>query len=174
MLNFLFRLSAYFKLFSGQRKTQVQVPVPPDGYDYWERLQELQLYSQERRRERYMVIFLWKLSQGLVKGYEVTFTNQQGRRGRTIVPSSVLRNSPAAVRKARESSLGVKGARIFNLLPASLRDLNSKHVDTFKSNLDAYLSKVPDQPTVGGRVRAAESNSLLHQIPMMVATNVGT
>ena len=121
-----------------------------------------------------MVIFLWKLSQGLVKGYEVTFTNQQGRRGRTIVPSSVLRNSPAAVRKARESSLGVKGARIFNLLPASLRDLNSKHVDTFKSNLDAYLSKVPDQPTVGGRVRAAESNSLLHQIPMMVATHVGT
>ena len=47
-------------------------------------------------------------------------------------------------------------------------------MDTFKTNLDAYLSKVPDQPTVGGRARAAESNSLLHQIPMMLATDVTT
>ena len=90
-----------------------------------------------------MVIFLWKLSQGLVKGYNVNF-QQQGRRGRTIVTNSVLRSSQAAVRKARESSLGVKGAKIFNLLPASIRDINSNHVDTFKSSLDAYLSKVPD------------------------------
>eukprot|EP00092_Neocalanus_flemingeri_P023270 GFUD01025231.1.p1 GENE.GFUD01025231.1~~GFUD01025231.1.p1 ORF type:complete len:537 (-),score=94.34 GFUD01025231.1:84-1655(-) len=30
--------------------------------------------------------------------------------------------------------------------------------DTFKSNLDAYLSQVPDQPTVDGLTRAAESN----------------
>eukprot|EP00092_Neocalanus_flemingeri_P017965 GFUD01019441.1.p1 GENE.GFUD01019441.1~~GFUD01019441.1.p1 ORF type:complete len:544 (+),score=83.94 GFUD01019441.1:43-1632(+) len=30
--------------------------------------------------------------------------------------------------------------------------------DTFKSNLDAYLSQVPDQPTVDGLNRAAESN----------------
>ena len=30
--------------------------------NYWEKLQELRLYSQERRRERYMVIFLWKIS----------------------------------------------------------------------------------------------------------------
>ena len=32
------------------------------GLSYWEKLQELRLYSQERRRERYQVIFLWKIS----------------------------------------------------------------------------------------------------------------
>ena len=133
---------------------------------YWERLQKLQLYSQERRRERYMVIFLWKISQGLVKGYDVSFTSTE-RRGRTIVPSTVVRTSPSAVRRARESSLGVKGANIFNLLPAALRNLNSKHVDTFKTSLDAFLKNVPDQPTVGGQARAAETNSLLDQIPML-------
>ena len=69
--------------------------------------------------------------------------------------NSVLRSSPAAVRKARECSLGVKGAKIFNILPASIRNLNSDHVDSFKNNLDEYLSQVPDQPTVGGRTRAA-------------------
>ena len=36
-----------------------------DGLDYWEKLKCLGMYSQERRRERYQVIFIWKLSQGL-------------------------------------------------------------------------------------------------------------
>ena len=139
------------------------------GLDYWERLKEMQLYSQERRRERYMVIFLWKISQGLVRGYDITFSNT-ARRGRSIVPNTIVRSSPAAVRKARESSLGVKGAQIFNLLPASLRNLNSDNADTFKTNLDAFLMKVPDQPTVSNQARAAETNSLLDQIPMLTAT----
>ena len=34
--------------------------------NYWEKLKELKLYSQERRRERYQICFIWKLSQGLV------------------------------------------------------------------------------------------------------------
>ena len=33
-----------------------------EGLDYWERLQNLNMYSQERRRERYQIIFIWKLS----------------------------------------------------------------------------------------------------------------
>ena len=100
-----------------------------ENFDYWERLKELHLYSQERRRERYMIIFLWKLSQGLVKGYDVVFSDQLGRRGRTIVVNSVLRSSPAAVRKARECSLGVKGAKLFNLLPVWICILNGFSVD---------------------------------------------
>ena len=34
--------------------------------NHWERLSKVNLYSQERRRERYMAIFLWKISEGLV------------------------------------------------------------------------------------------------------------
>ena len=33
---------------------------------YWDKLKELKLYSQERRREQYQVIFIWKISQVLV------------------------------------------------------------------------------------------------------------
>ena len=80
----------------------------------WEKLQELRLYSQERRRDRYQVIFLWKISQGLVYGYDVNFTSQ-GRRGRSIIPNPVIRSSPAVVRNAREQSIGVRGAQLFNL-----------------------------------------------------------
>ena len=46
-----------------------------ENLDYWERLQSLHLYSQERRRERYCIIFLWKVAQGLVQAcqYEGKF-----------------------------------------------------------------------------------------------------
>ena len=156
------------KIESVQRHFTSKV-IGLEEMDYWECLKVLHMYSQERRRERYMIIFLWKLSQGLVKGYRVTFSNPE-RRGRTIVPYTII-SSPAAVRHARESSLAVKGAQIFNLLPAPLRNLDSQHVDAFKTSLDAFLGQVPDQPTVGGQARAAESNSLFHQIPMMSATS---
>ena len=134
--------------------------------DYWEKLKKTKIYSQERRRERYTIIFLWKISQGLVQGYNIEFTSTLGRRGRTAIPNDIVKTSPAIVRKARESSIGVKGARLFNLLPLELRNLNCENVDTFKKNLDNFLHSVPDQPTVPGLGRPAETNSLLHQIPL--------
>ena len=133
--------------------------------DYWDRLSELKLLSQERRRERYIIIFIWKISQGMVEGYNVPFTINP-RRGRLVQVSPLNRSSPACVKKAFESSLKVKGARIFNSIPAYIRNINSDNIDTFKSNLDTFLSTIPDQPTIPGRVRAAASNSLLDQIPM--------
>ena len=100
--------------------------------DYWKKLSFFKMYSQERRRERYMVIFLWKISQGLVHGYTVNFTGIHGRRGRTAIPRDIVSTSSASVKRARESSIGVKGVNIFNLLPASVRNLNTNNGDVFK------------------------------------------
>lgn len=138
-----------------------------DGKDYWERLNDLKLYSQERRRERYQIIFLWKVSQCLVQGYEIDFVNE-GRRGRLAQPKSINWHAPVSVRRARESSLAVKGAHLFNLLPKNIRDIDAIKVEHFKSKLDVFLDGVPDQPTIPGRPRAAETNSLLHQIPLLL------
>ena len=82
-----------------------------------------------------------------------------------IIPNPVVRSAPTVVRNAREQSLGVRGAQLFNLLPETLRSMNSEHIDTFKNHLDIFLSSVPDQPTVIGLGRAALTNSLLHQLP---------
>ena len=65
--------------------------------------------------------------------------------------------------KSRDS-LGVKGAKMFNLLPVWVRTLNGVSVDRFKSELDKFLSIAPDQPTCPGRQRAAVTNSLLDQL----------
>ena len=155
------------KLESIQRKVVNSIRDPKlKSLNYWEKLQELQLYSQERRRERYMIVFLWKISQGLVSGYDLHFSTVGTRRGRFITPKPLVKSAPTRVRNARERSLAVKGAQIFNLLPESLRGLNSQHVDLFKNHLDVFLSSIPDQPTVTGLSRGAETNSLKHQLPL--------
>ena len=118
-----------------------------------------------------MVIFLWKISQGMVQGYNVEYTSVIGCRGRTALPRNVEQSSSSLVRKARESSIGVKGARIFNLLPAHIRNVNADNVDSFKKSLDSFITNIPDQPTLAGMGRAAESNSLLHQIPLFMLNN---
>ena len=84
--------------------------------------------------------------------------------GRIHAVSPFHNNAPAAVKKAREASLSVKGARLFNLIPRDLRDTNTGTVDQFKSRLDDWLATVPDQPTIQGRQRAASTNSLLDQV----------
>ena len=138
-----------------------------DGLDYWERLQSLRLYSQERRRERYQIIFLWKVAQGLVKGYQASFV-QNDRRGRLMQLAPLCSKSPAAVKRARESSLQVRGAKLFNCIPRELRDTFTGTPDQFKARLDEWLSTIPDQPTVPSRQRAAASNSLLDQVQFIL------
>ena len=89
------------------------------------------------------------------------------RRGRLAVPNIIPATAPAKVKKARERSLGVHGAQIFNLLPASLRNESSGDFLLFKNHLDIFLAIVPDQPTTSGFARAAASTSLLDQVPLV-------
>ena len=80
-----------------------------------------------------------------------------------------VNSAPAAVKNAREASLGVKGCQLFNLLPGYIRNTRGGSIENFKSSLDIFLSTIPDQPTVPGFARAAESNSLVHQLALRAA-----
>ena len=63
-------------------------------------------------QESYYIIFVWKIIQGLVKGYEENFT-ENPRRGRlAVVHPSAPRDAPAAVRNAMEASFQVKGSML--------------------------------------------------------------
>ena len=61
---------------------------------------------------------------------------------------------------------------MFNLLPIDIRNITSDKVDIFKGKLDVFLKTIPDQPTIAEEGRAAESNCLLHQIPLARRTNI--
>ena len=131
--------------------------------DYWDRLKSLRLYSQERRRERYRILFIWKVLQGYTKGYTMN-SMESPRRGRLVIVPNYSAGAPSAVKRAKEASLAVQGAQLFNIIPRHLRDIKTGTVDQFKTELDSWLTTLPDQPTIPGRLRAAQTNSLLHQV----------
>ena len=58
--------------------------------EYSERLVSLKLYSLQRRRERYCIIYVWKIIEGLVPNFSkpiVCFYSE--RRGRSCIISHV-------------------------------------------------------------------------------------
>ena len=136
--------------------------------NYWEQLQELHLYSLERRRERYMIIYTWRILEGQVPntssldngGIEATY---HLRRGRMCQVPKPRKNAPTQVQKQRNASLSVRGPRLFNSMPAIIRNIINCSTDTYKRSLDKYLATVPDEPQIPRYTayRRAETNSLL-------------
>jgi hypothetical protein len=138
--------------------------------DYWSRLKSLQMLSQQRRLERYRIIYVWKTLEGLVPNSGIQ-GNENPRLGRICSLPSLKPTSSAKIRTLRESSFQVHGPKLFNCLPAKIRNLSKCSVDEFKSKLDLVLSKVPDEPKISGYVPSAcdqfsgnPSNSIVDQI----------
>ena len=105
--------------------------------DYWERLKTLQIYSQERRMERYRCIYIWKIiCQVPSCGVEVTSSDRRGGGGDARVPE--IKGS-GRIQSIREVSFQVHAPRLFNSLPKKIRNLTNISVDEFKIKLDQYL-----------------------------------
>ena len=71
-----------------------------DALDYWERLSSLGMYSQEKRREWYQIIFVWKLSQDHVQGYTLPLYDSD-RRGLQVALPPIAQRSSTTVKLAR-------------------------------------------------------------------------
>ena len=143
--------------------------------NYWERLGKLRMNSQQRRLERYRILYVWKVLEGLVPNPGI-LTRDPGTKGRIIKIPSLCTRSSARVRTLREASLNIHGARLFNALPKSIRDIKSCDILQFKEKLDCFLSKIPDQPKIGtlipdccDQMTAQPSNSLVDQIRQQTA-----
>ena len=138
--------------------------------NYWERLQKLKMNSQQRRFERYRAIYIWKVLEGLVPNPGVLM-GEPGPKGRLVKIPPLCPRSTARVRTLREASLNVHGARLFNSLPQSIRNMTNCDISMFKEKLDIFLSKIPDQPKIGNltpdccdQLTAQPSNSLVDRI----------
>ena len=140
-----------------------------DHLNYWQQLKTLSLYSLERRRDRYMIIYVWRILEEQMPNFANPDrggiqANLHIRRGRSCRVPSVSSQVPSSVQKLRYSSFAIRGPRLFNTLPTELRNKSDCTVDTFKRSLDKYLRTVPDEPQIPGytAMRRAESNSLIH------------
>ena len=134
-------------------------------FSYWEQLKKLNMYSLERRRERYRIIYTWKVLEKRVPniGNDRIKSKTHQRRGRECFPPKVNQHCSRKVQNLIYASLPVHGQQLFNCLPLEIRNMTKCEVDTFKGALDQYLMTVPDEPLIRGyeKFRRAESNSLL-------------
>ena len=140
------------------------------GLNYHERLSKLKMLSMERRRERFIVINVFKILHGLAPNPGIEFTNFDERRGVEAVIPKINKNHKAKLRNLKENFFTMEGAKLFNALPKEVRAYNpdvQHKVHSFKNLLDKYLELIPDQPHVPDlqRTRAACSNSIVDQIP---------
>ena len=130
---------------------------------YWERLRSLKMNSEQRRLERYKVIYTWKILQGMVPNCGIEVSESNERLGRRCKIPKLQKKATPAVQKLRDTSFQVSGPKLFNCLPKWLRNKRSLTIDEFKEKLDSILAKVPDEPRIGGPAGWI-SNSLLTQM----------
>lgn len=137
-------------------------------FDYWERIEELKIYSEERRRERYAIIHMYKIWMEFVPNPGIQW-NENERTGIKAKIPERQREAPTYVKNLRENYFTTFAPKLFNCLPLEVRNFTTEgqnKIFSFKNNLDKYLAHIPDQPNVQGLQsrRAAQSNSIIDQI----------
>jgi len=123
------------------------------GFSYWEQLRQLRMYSLERRRERYIAIYVWRILEGCAPNISTShgITGQwHARRGRSCQVQLIASSASHRIRSIRFSSFAIKGPRILNSLPKDVRNFSGGTVNEFKRRLDRHLRSVPDKPLIPG------------------------
>ena len=145
-----------------------RVPALRD-LDYWQQLAQLKILSLQRRLERYRILYIWKIIEGKVPNCGVHIRMEDGRLGRMCQVPIINKNAPQSVQTMREQTFQVNGPKLYNSLPAKIRNITRCSIDDFKMALDQYLETIPDEPRVSGltpggcTADARASNSLLDQ-----------
>ena len=89
-------------------------------FDYWERLRKLKLMSLQRRRERFIIIWMFRCRLGEVPNDLGIVFRSSGRRGIQAVVPRLLRNGSCRAQSKYDESLTVIGPRLWNVLPAEV------------------------------------------------------
>ena len=125
--------------------------------NYHERLSALNLYSLQRRRERFILITMWKISVGLLPNtLNILFyhTSRFGLKARRKFSKA----KKLHLRTIRFNYFTSIGPALFNILPKKLKRKTT--LNTFKKNLDKFIKEFPDRPPCPG-YQCANNNSLL-------------
>ena len=123
--------------------------------NYSERLQALNLHSIQRRHERYKIIYVYKIKEGLIPNlpndpsdpvisYALQFSPNPRTGCRCDHPNPTSHHNPAVI--ARNSSFALTASNLWNCLPPAISLVSGKSVNFFKSQLDKFLDLFPDEP----------------------------
>ena len=96
--------------------------------NFFERLHELTLYSLQRRRERYIIIYIWKITQHMVPNIDGTIghtikSRKHPRHGtQCVIQYPTNRNLAQSL---QENAITVFGPHLYNSFQKYLRDIES-------------------------------------------------
>ena len=125
---------------------------PISELNYWDRLSALKMYSQERRMERYRIIYTWKILEGIAPNVGIKSYTSTRQSYLCQVPQ-IKQCTSGKIRAIREGSLQIRGPQLFN-------SQTGRSVTNFKHKLDKYLQNIPDKPKIRGYTIETDTNSI--------------
>ena len=125
--------------------------------NYWERLERLHLLSLQRRRERFLIFYVWKIIYNNNLNELGLQFRLSDRRGLTVLIRP-LENANSKVQTLYDNSFAFLGAKLWNMLPAQVSLISC--FSSFKIKVDQFLSQFPDKPPIQGYPYVTD-NSLL-------------
>ena len=138
-----------------------------EGKNYWERLKELNLYSLQRRRERYIIMYTWKIIYDLVPN--ITGDNRirvhTNRFGIQCKYPTLPTEASDRIKTCKDNSFVFRGPKLFNCIPDDIRRYSGT-TEGLKTRLDKFLKSVPDKPVLSGGeyIQTATSNRLDYRV----------
>ena len=140
-----------------------------DKFNYWERLQKLNIMSLQRRREKIMITHLWKILHNInPNSINITFKEHQRSSAiqANIKPLPKLNGKviQGKLLTKYDNSFVIKAARLWNALPPNLTRLTT--LSLFKNGLDTFLRTIPDEPPLSGYPYKCD-NSIPSQVSVL-------
>ena len=152
------------KIEAVQRNFTNKIIAPAHIDNYWKRLSYFNLMSLQRRRERYLIIMMWKIiNLKISNDLNISFYSSYRNGLCANVPPLQAANSRA--QSLYDSSFAVKGPQLWNLVPPAVKQIGN--MEQFKMQLDTFLFSIPDQPPVAGYV-GQNHNSLLEWMSVII------
>ena len=135
---------------------------------YKDRLSSLKLSSIQRRHERYKIIYVYKIKEGLVpnlpndpsdqeKSFSLLFSFNPRNGYRCSLPQPKLYHNPAQI--ARSNSFSLTSSNLWNCLPRSINSISKAPVTSFKTRLDKFLDIIPDDPRPSASGQFTDNNT---------------
>ena len=124
----------------------------------WDRLQQLSLMPLQRRRQRYIIIYMWKVLHGATtNNLNIQFVSRPRFGNQAKIPM-IRRSASAANSSIHERSFAEMSPTLWNTMPNHLNVMSN--FEHFKSQLTKFLLSVPEKPPIRGYT-SPNSNSLL-------------
>ena len=131
--------------------------------NYWERLAKLKLMSLQRRRERYVILTMWKIFHKVIPNCCNIQFKTSSRNGCVAIVPPLAKSSSSGNQTLYDQSFAVLGPKLWNKVPSPVRAAPT--FDAFKISLSNFLDLIPDNPPVTG-YSCSWTNSLIDYTPI--------